>query len=278
MESAIVNNLQPEFAPVAVVWSNAIPDDARQFKEGKFGCVVYLFAEASRRERIAGGSRNTIACNGAQSALGFGVDFDASAESLDRYAAIFSKGLTSAQDKEAYRAHMEASPQGWRSLYEYGERRHCSAELARHWIRTGLPRYDIPYEYVLFKPLSRVEEKDQIKAVIFPVNPVELAGLVSLAGAVMPESDCIRYGQGPDCSSITAYAYAEAESANPRAVIGMMGVDGREVMRRRFRDDVVTLTLPETLFHEMEREADDCVFQTPRWQEIGGEGKLREEQ
>ena len=132
-----------------------------------------------------------------------------------------------------------------------------------------MPRYDIPYEYVLFKPLNRVAYEDQIKAVIFPVNPVELSGLVTLAGSVMRASDCIRYGQGADCTSITAYAYAEAESSNPRAVLGMMGIDGREVMRKRFRDDIVTLTLPWALFSRMEEEADDCVFHTPGWQLLG---------
>jgi hypothetical protein len=270
MESAIVKNLQPEFSPVAVVWSNTIPEDARQFKEGKFGCVVYLLAEASTRGRLAGGSRTTIACNGGRSALGFGVDFDASAEMLDRCSAVFSKGLASAEDKEAYRAHMETSPEAWRSLYEYGERRHCSVELAKQWIQEGLPRYNTSYEYVLFKPLNRVTTDDQIKAVIFPVNPVELAGLVTLAGSVMSGSDCIRYGQGPDCTSLTAYAYAENESVKPRAVLGMMGIDGREVMRKRFRDDIVTLTLPEQLFWEMEREAHECLFQTPAWQALSG--------
>jgi hypothetical protein len=280
MESAIANNLQPEFAPVAVVWSNTVPDDARQFKEGKFGCVVYLFAEASRRGRVAGGCRKTIACNGGRCALGFGVDFDASAVMLDRYAALFSKGLESAEDKKAYQAHMDASPSSWRSLYEYGERRHCCAELAKQWIQSGLPRHDISYEYVLFKPLNLVEEEDLLKAVIFAVKPVELAGLVTLAGSVMRRSDCIRYGQGPDCTSITAYAYAEAESANPRAVLGMMGVDGRDVLRKRFRDDVVTLTLPEPLFQRMEQEADDCIFQIPSWKSLtgldGSPGRKRE--
>jgi len=268
MESAIVKNLKPEFAPVAVVWSNTIPDDATQFKEGKFGCVLYLYAEASVRTRIAGGCRKTIACNGGRCALGLGVDFDASEEMLDRYAAIFSKGLESAEDKKGYRAHMDVSPDSWRSMYEYGERRHCCAELAKHWIKSELPRFDIPCEYVLFKPLGRVEDDDQVKAVIFAANPIELSGLVTLAGSVVYKSDCIRYGQGPDCTSIAAYGYAEAESTNPRAVLGMMGVDGREVMRKRFRDDVVTLTLPEPLFRRMEEEADDCIFHTPMWKAL----------
>ena len=268
MESAIVRNLQPEFAPVAVVWSNTIPGDALQFKKGKFGCILYLFAEAARRGKVAGGNRESITCNGGRAALGLGVDFDASDELLDRYAAVFSKGLKSASNKEAYRARMEAAPKSWHSLYEYGERRHCNAELAKEWILNGLPRYDIQYEYVLFKPLSRTTPEENVRAVIFPVNPVELAGLVTLAGSVIQGTDPVQVPQGADCNSIAAFAHAQADLAAPRAVMGMLGVDGRQVMRKRFRDDTLTLTLPTLLFKRMEQEASDCVFQTPSWKNL----------
>ena len=93
MESVIVQNLQPEYAPLAVVWSNTIPDDALQFKKGKFGCILYLFAEAARRGKVAGGNRESITCTGGRATLGLGVGFDESDELLDRYAAVFSKGL-----------------------------------------------------------------------------------------------------------------------------------------------------------------------------------------
>jgi hypothetical protein len=265
MESVIVQNLNPEFAPVAVVWSNKIPDDTLQFKKGKFGCILYLFAEASRRGKVAGGNRESITCNGGRAALGLGVDFDAFDEQLDRYAAVFSKGLKSVSNQEAYRDRMEAAPKSWRSLYEYGERRHCNAELAKEWILNGLPHYNIQYKYVLFKPLSLTDSDENIRAVIFPVNPVELSGLVTLAGSVMPGTDPVQVPQGADCNSITAFAYAQVESAAPRAVLGMLGVDGRELMRKRFRDDILTLTLPKPLFQRMEEEANDCVFQIPSW-------------
>jgi hypothetical protein len=270
MESAIVRNLRPEFEPVAVVWSDTIPDDAFQFKKGKFGCILYLFAEASRKDKIAGGSRNSIICTGGRGALGLGVGFDASDELLDRYAAVFSKGLKSASNQAAYRARMEAAPKNWYSLYEYGERRHCNAELAKEWILNGLPRFDIPYEYVLFKPLSRTAADENVRAVIFPVSPVELAGLVTLAGSVMPGTDPIQVPQGADCTSITAFAYAQAELSSPRAILGMLGVDGRKVMHKRFRDDTLTLTLPAPLYYFMEQEAEDCVFQTPSWKDLTG--------
>jgi uncharacterized protein (DUF169 family) len=174
MKSVIVTNLRPEFEPVAVVWSDTIPDDARQFKKGKFGCILYLLAEASLRGKVAGGNRETITCNGGRAALGLGVDFDTSDEQLDRFAAVFSKGLKSTDNRAAYQAQIEAAPKSWKSLLEFGERRHCSAELAKEWILHGLPRYNIPYEYVLFKPLSRTDSDENIRAVILLVNTVEL--------------------------------------------------------------------------------------------------------
>jgi len=268
MESTIVKNLRPEFEPVAVVWSNTIPDDAFQYKKGKFGCILYLFAEAARRGKVAGGNRETITCNGGRAALGLGVDFDASDQQLDRYAAVFSKGLKSTGNRKVYQKQIDAAPKSWRDLLEYGERRHCCAELARDWILNGLPRYDIPYEYVLFKPLSRTESAENIRAVIFPVSPLELAGLVTLAGSVMPGTDPVQVPQGADCNTIAAFAYAQADLDAPRAVMGMLGVDGREVMKKRFRDDILTLTLPKPLFDRMEEEADDCVFQIPSWKRL----------
>jgi hypothetical protein len=273
MESEILRYLRPEFAPVALVWSDSIPRDALQFKKGRFGCVLYLFAEASRRGRVAGGNRETIICKGGCAALGLGVDLDSSEEQLDRYAALFSKGLKSAINQEAYRGRMESAPKGWRAMYEYGERRHCTADLARKWIQAELPRYDIPYEYIWFKPLARTDPDENIRTVIFPVNPVELAGLVTLAGSVMRGTDPVRAPQGPACTTLTAFAYAEGESEAPRAVLGMTDVDGREAMRKRFRDDIVTLTLPLPLFQQMEREASDSVFQLPSWRALSGKGE-----
>jgi hypothetical protein len=119
--------------------------------------------------------------------------------------------------------------------------------------------------------LSRTARDENVRAVIFPVSVVELSGLVTLAGSVMPGTDPVQVPQGADCNSITAFVYAQADLAEPRAVLGMLGVDGREVMRKRFRDDTLTLTLPASLFQRMEQEANDCVFQTPSWKNLIGE-------
>lgn len=102
------------------------------------------------------------------------------------------------------------------------------------------------------------------------MNPVELGGLVTLAGSVMTGTDPVQVPQGADCNSITSFAYAQAELSAPRAILGMLGVDGREIMHKRFRDDTLTLTLPAPLFQCMEQEANDCVLQTPSWKGLTG--------
>ena len=86
----------------------------------------------------------------------------------------------------------------------------------------------------------------------------------------MPGTDPVQVPQGADCYSITAFAYAQADLDSPRAILGMMGVDGRKVMRRRFDNNTLTLTLPMPLFQRMEEEADECVFQIPSWKKLAG--------
>jgi hypothetical protein len=48
----------------------------------------------------------------------------------------------------------------------------------------------------------------------------------------------------------------------------MLDNDGREVMRRRFRDDTLTLTVPMPLYLRLAREATDSVLKTPAWLEL----------
>ena len=250
---------------MALVWSDAIPEGAVQFKEGKFGCLLNLFAQAARRGRVAGGSRETIVCSGARTALGFGDELAASEEQLEHYGAVLSKGMAAARDREAHREQMEAVRPSWRPLFEFGERRHCSFEMARDWLLNGMPRYEIPSRYVLFKPLELVSAEENIRAVIFPVNPDELAGLTTLLGSVMEGTDPVQAPQGPDCFRISGYACAQHDAKSPRAVLGMLDVDGREVMRRHFGQHTLTLTLPRPLFERMEREAHDSVLRIPGW-------------
>ena len=93
------------------------------------------------------------------------------------------------------------------------------------------------------------------------MGPVELAGLVTLAGSVMPGMDPVQVPRGADCNSIAAFAYAQVDLASPSA---MLGVDGRDVMRKRFRDNTPTLTLPTPLFQRIEGGQTTASSRRPR--------------
>ena len=54
----------------------------------------------------------------------------------------------------------------------------------------------------------------------------------------------------------------------PRAVLGMFGIEGRNVMRKRFREDILTLTLPVPLYYRVEQEVDDSILQLPSWRKL----------
>lgn len=268
MESLIVKNLKPKYQPVGLIWSNTIEKKAVMFKKGRFACTLHLFAQACIKGKTTAGSRETIACGGGKAALGFGVDLDSSEERLNIHSALFSKGAESAMDPAAYEKKLKSIPETWQSMYRLGERRHADSELARNWIVNELPRYDIPWEYVVFKPLSKIDPSENLRSVIFPVNPLELSGLVMLAGSLMTGTDPVQVPQGADCNSITSFVYAQEDSKQLRAVLGMLGMDGREFMRKRFQDDIVTLSLPISLFNLMEKEADDSVFKIPAWKTL----------
>lgn len=48
MESKIAKALRLKYQPVAILWSNKKPNDALQFREGKQGCVMWMFARAAK--------------------------------------------------------------------------------------------------------------------------------------------------------------------------------------------------------------------------------------
>ena len=64
--SALRNN------PVALLWSDAAPAGAMQFKAGKWGCVASLFGSVAKTGRTAVIDRTTYGCWGGGVGLGFG--------------------------------------------------------------------------------------------------------------------------------------------------------------------------------------------------------------
>jgi len=71
MESQIAQKLRLRYAPVALAWSETRPEKASEFKEGKWGCVMWMAARAARGGTAVCG-RKTFGCFGGEVGLGFG--------------------------------------------------------------------------------------------------------------------------------------------------------------------------------------------------------------
>ena len=71
MDSQIARELKLRYAPVVLTWSESRPEKAAEFKEGKWGCVMWMVARAARGGTAVCG-RKTFGCFGGGVGLGFG--------------------------------------------------------------------------------------------------------------------------------------------------------------------------------------------------------------
>lgn len=88
-----------------------------------------------------------------------------------------------------------------------------------------LPFTDVPYEYVVFKPLSDVDmEKEEPKIIVFYANPDQLSALVVLAnyGRTGNDNAVIPFAAG--CQSCCLLPLNEAAKEQPQAVVGMLDI------------------------------------------------------
>ena len=103
--------------------------------------------------------------------------------------------------------------------FMHGERYLKSPEQVQRFVQ-GLPISDIPAPYVVFKPLSEIEDDAASQVVNFFVDPDQLSAPVILAnyGRETNGNVIIPYAAG--CQTIGIYPYREAATDLPRAVVG----------------------------------------------------------
>lgn len=248
MNSQLINALKLKMQPVAVILTNDRPDDGLHFKEGSiFGCVAAMLVAASRKNRIAFFDRNTFGCPGGGTGLGFG----------DRYGRFPIHCLLSTGDKEMA-AQMD---RGGSSMAE-GERFFKNPKLARKWV-DSLPFTDVPTEFVVFKPWGQFTEQDEPELIVFFTNADQLSALVVMADYDRGINQSITAPFGAACQSIL-FGYAETKKENPRGVIGFFDISQRSVVGR----EILTFTVPYTLFREMENCVEGSFLEMHAWHKL----------
>jgi uncharacterized protein (DUF169 family) len=247
MLSKLVSALRLASSPVAVILTDDKPAGALQFKEGGWGCVGATLVAASKG-RTAVFDRKTFGCPGGGVGLGFGnqyVQCDFDIESL----------LSTGSEEAASRLRR-------RSRMPEGERFFKTRALVTRWL-ASMPFVDIPAEYVVFKPLERVEDGEEPSLVVFLVNADQLTALVVLADYQRGSGEAAVARFGAACQSIL-FAYAEAKREEPRGVIGFFDIS----QRTRVSRETLSFTVPYALFREMEANVEGSFLEMDDWRAL----------
>lgn len=270
MNSLIAKKCQSDYGPVAVVWSDTKPEHALQLKKGANLCIMYLFAQVVTGRKTAAFDRMTYGCPGAMAGLGFGTGYPGAfgGAGIEFMSCFFSKGLKSSKDAKKYSGILSHVPDRERDKFLYGERFHKTPEKAARWMEHDLPKTDIRENYVLYIPLEEVHSPEIPVVVVFVADALQLSGLITLAGAVIEGIDPVIVPPGAACQQIGAYAYDQARSDNPRAVLGYTDLSARYSIGHILDNRYLTLALPYSLYRRMEEEAVDGVFDGPLWKKL----------
>jgi uncharacterized protein (DUF169 family) len=268
MKSRIAEALKLKHAPVALVWADEAPENAMQFKEDKWGCVMWLVS-AAVKGRTAAADRKTFGCFGGGVGLGFGnqyLNFPGGEEGFCRF---LSSG--NVETEEGRRVAEQIQPFMREEAHDnflHGERYVKTPDKVRGFIE-NLPVRDIPAAYVLFKPLDAVDrEGENLRTVVFFADADQLSALVVLANYGRGDNENVTIPYAAGCQNLGIYPYQEAERERPRAVVGLTDISARLYARKQLGDGLLTFAAPLSLFDEMEGNVEGSFLERHTWREL----------
>jgi len=254
MNSAIAEAINLNSMPVAIVATDTFPEEALQFKEGAFGCVI-AFLKSATKGKTAVFSRKTFGCPGGGVGLGFGDCYEPFPGGIEYF---LSTGNSEFCQTDIGRVVASRMPD-----LEEGERYFKTPEIAKHFIDT-LPITDIPEAYLVFKPLQEVTAHEVPKTVVFLVNPDQLSALVVLANYGRMSNDNVIIPFAAACHTIGIIPFQEASSDTPKAVIGLTDI----TIRNTFMKDQLSFAMPYQMFLEMESNVAGSFLEKRHWQSL----------
>lgn len=257
------------YEPVAILWVDDKPEGAAQFRKGERGCVMEMFARSALGETVAF-DRETIGCPGGATGLGFGNWYERFPGGLEGFYYFLSVGFENWDRGREIARRLKAEGVVQDKIVEkivHGERYKKTPDLVKKFVE-GLPVVNVPKKYVVFKPMRNVGGGDEPVVVVFTVNPHQLSALIVLANYDRDSCDNVVAPMGAGCHQIGIYAYREAFSEKPRAVIGLTDLDARMNVRSRLGDDVFTFAVPYRMFVSMEKNVEGSFLEVGTWNEV----------
>lgn len=270
MERAIARVTGMRFEPVAVLFSNERPEKARQFKEGKWGCAMFMVGAATRGA-TAVFDRKTFGCPCAGVGLGFGNEYKNFPGGENDFFYFLSVGNAAWEKGRALCKELEPFLNA--EMYDNfvrGERYARTPQLVENFVE-NLPIVDIPHEYVVFKPLKEVDLAKEIpEVIVFLGDMDQISALSVLANYGRPGNENVIFPFAAGCQNMGIYAFREAKSEHPRAVLGLNDISARVALKRMLKTDVCKICGVSGLTSEERtilRARQSCVFLP---QDVGG--------
>ncbi|MHB1001818.1 MAG: DUF169 domain-containing protein [Armatimonadota bacterium] len=266
MKSKIAEAIKMKYSPVAILWSDEKPEGALEFQEGRRGCVMALVASASKG-RAAVARKETVGCAGGAIGLGLSDTFGETPGGIENF---LSNGNPEFCKTEAGRMIAEKNPDVLK-----GEGYIKTPELAKRFTEE-LPKCMIPQKYVVYKPIEMLGEDEIPVGIIFLVNPDQLSGLVFLANYTKEGTDSVTIPMGAGCHQIGILLYQQAESDDPKAVVGLTDPSARMVTNNALGRDILSFAVPYKMYVEMENEVDNSFLRRHTWAVVMGDAKGNE--
>lgn len=234
MQSRIAEELKLKYQPVAVILTDTEQAGAATFAEGKWGCAVAMHMAAARG-RTAAFDREHCGCQGAAVGLGFGGFRN------PNMAEFLSTGSSDRAGE-----HYWKSPDEARAFME------------------AVPLADIPFKYVVFKPLSELKEGEIPAVVNLYANPDQISALVVLANYGRKTADNVAARMGAGCHTLCLIPMDEAKKDPPRAVIGLFDITARQYVDA----DLLSFSMPYSMFVEMENNVSGSFLDHDDWKKV----------
>jgi len=268
MKSRIAEALRLKYHPVAILWTDKKPEGARQFKPGKWGCVMWLLAAAAKG-KTAVFDQDTYGCWGGGVGLGFGNQYLKFPGGLQCFHYFLSSG--NEQWAEGRQAAEKIKPFVGGSFLEdflHGEGYLKSPQLVEQFVE-AMPMMEVPAKYVALQPLDAVKAEGKApEIIVFLAGPDQLFALVILANYHRPGTDNVTIPWAAGCQTIGIFPYREARSQNPRAVVGLTDISARKNLRGQLDGDLFSFAVPWKMFQEMEDNVAGSFLEKRTWNRL----------
>lgn len=265
MESKIAKATGLKYNPVAVLLADEKPEKSIQFKKGKWGCVMFMFANAARG-KTAAFDAESYGCWGGGVGLGFGNAYLYFPGGIECFAHFLSSGnIQWEKGREVGKALESAAGKEFAAGFLEGEGYVKTPELVEQWLKE-IPMTEAKSNYVLFKPLSQVDlAAEKPETVVFLANPDQLSALVILANYAREGMENVIIPWAAGCQTIGILPFREAKSAKPRAVVGLTDISARKYVRTLLGSEYLSFGVAWEMFLEMEGNVEGSFLEKHTW-------------